>query len=101
VTPSPAAIVSGQRLQVGRAGGQMSATDRSFASGGAPDLELIGGIGRVVDAMPDTTEFRPRRSFARQVALGHHLDVAAIADDSGATQRLLVEWAALASDGSD
>jgi len=55
----------------------------------------------VVDAMPDTTEFRPRRSFARQVALGHHLDVAAIAEDSVATQRLLVEWATLVQEGSD
>lgn len=50
----------------------------------------------VFDAMPDTTEFQPRRLFARQVALCHHLDVAVIDGDSATMKRLLAEWAELA-----
>lgn len=50
----------------------------------------------VIASLPDTFEQRPMRRFARQVALGHHLNAAIAAGDEKAAQQALSEWAKIA-----
>jgi hypothetical protein len=45
----------------------------------------------VVEMLPDTTERRPARHFARLISLGHHVNAAVALDDSDAVERLLTE----------
>jgi len=54
----------------------------------------------VFAAMPDTTEHRPRRGLARQMALGHHLDAAVVAGDATTAERLMAEWATFTGEGT-
>ncbi len=51
----------------------------------------------VVDAMPDTIEFGPRRTYARQTAIGHHTNVAIERGDTAALVGLLKEWSGLSA----
>jgi hypothetical protein len=52
----------------------------------------------VVTALPDTREQRPARRFARQVAIGHHLDGAVARGDVEARKQLMQDWAQLAGE---
>ncbi len=55
----------------------------------------------VVAVLRDSREERPARRFARQIALGHHLDLAVSKGDVDARERLLQDWEHLAGETDD
>ncbi|MGA3057390.1 MAG: hypothetical protein ABSE70_05035 [Candidatus Limnocylindrales bacterium] len=52
----------------------------------------------VVDAMPDTREYGPRRRYARIIAINHHLNEATARGDTAAVDKLLQEWSVLSGE---
>jgi hypothetical protein len=74
--------------------------DRHWAWAVADVLARLGAHARaaavcdaVVDGMPNTTELRLQRAFARQIGFEHHLNDAVSRDDEAGMAKCIEEWA--------